>query len=178
MKFTVLKAYNLVKFVTVHYNNNIMYASSIVQSFLSMLQLGSQDVMEIAHGVSQGIELICHCNFPSVYIADDKLTCDEKNPHLAIFNGRIISTNDRDSSDLVGDLEEWVSSGPTVVVQGEKLRVVSSETSPDASSDDKEEQDSNLLGIVVGTVVPVIVLLLLISAVVIGIFLFRWRVKR
>ena len=181
MKFTVLKAYNLVKFVTVHYNSNIMYASSIVQSLSFMLQLGSEDEMEIAHGVSQGIELICHCNFPSVYIVDEKLTCEEENPHLAIFSGHIISTNDRDSSDLVGDLEEWVSSGPTVVVQGKELRVVSSETSPDARSDDKdsdEEQDSNLLGIVVGTVVPVIILLLLISAVVIGIFLFRWRVKR
>ena len=104
--------------------------------------------MEIALVVSKGIDMICRCNFTSDYITDETFECDEVNPDLIIINGLIISTNDRDSSDLVGDLEEWVSSGPTVVVQGKELRVVSSETSSDTSSGDdkvntsgKEQED-------------------------------------
>ena len=106
--------------------------------------------MEIALAVSKGIDMICRCNFTSDYITDETFECDEINPDLIIINGLIISTNDRDSSDLLGDLEEWVSSGPTVVVQGKELRVVSSETSSDTSSGDdkvntsgKEQEDSS-----------------------------------
>ena len=106
--------------------------------------------MEIALAVSNGIDMICRCNFTNDYITDETFECDEVNPDLIIINGRIISTNDRDSSDLVGDLEEWVSSGPTVVVQGKELRVVSSETSSEDSSGDdkvnssgKEQEDSS-----------------------------------
>ena len=123
--------------------------------------------MEIAHEVSKGIKLICHCNLSSDYITDTKFTCDNEN--LVLFHGRIISTNDRDSSDLAGDLEEWVSTKPTIVVQGKELQVMSS---------DVEQEDSNLSGVIVGAVVPVIILLLLISAVVSGMILFRRRIKR
>ena len=123
--------------------------------------------MEIAHEVSKGIELICRCNLSSDYITDTKFTCE--NEHLVIFHGRIISTNDRDSYDLAGDLEKWVSTKPIIVVQGKELQVISS---------DVEQEDSNLSGVIVGAVVPVIILLLLISAVVTGIILFRRRIKR
>ena len=106
--------------------------------------------MEIALAVSNGIDMICRCNFTSDYITDETFECDEVNPDLIIINGRIISTNNRDSSDLVGDLEKWVSSGPTVVIQGKELQVVSSETSSDTSSGDdkvnssgKEQEDSS-----------------------------------
>ena len=123
--------------------------------------------MEIAHEVSRGIELICRCNLSSDYITDTKFTCE--NERLVIFHGRIVSTNDRDSSDLAGDLEKWVSTKPTIVVQGKELQVISS---------DVEQEDGNLSGVIVGAVVPVIILLLLISAVVSGIILFRHRIKR
>ena len=123
--------------------------------------------MEIAHEVSKGIELICRCNLSSDYITDTKFTCE--NEHLVIFHGRIISTNDRDSYNLAGDLEKWVSTKPIIVVQGKELQVISS---------DVEQEDSNLSGVIVGAVVPVIILLLLISAVVTGIILFRRRIKR
>ena len=98
--------------------------------------------MEIALAVSNGIDMICRCNFTSDYITEETFECDEVNPDLIIINGRIISTNDSDSSDLVGDLEEWASSGPTVVVQGKELRVVSSETSSDTSSGDDKVNSS------------------------------------
>ena len=123
--------------------------------------------MEIAHEISKGIELICRCNLSSDYITDTKFTCE--NEHLVIFHGRIISTNDRDSYDLAGDLEKWVSTKPIIVVKGKELQVISS---------DVKQEDSNLSGVIVGAVVPVIILLLLISAVVSGIILFRRRIKR
>ena len=138
--------------------------------------------------------MICRCcNFTSDYITDEIYECDEVNPDLIIVNGRIISTNDRDSSDLVGDLEEWVSSGPTVVVQGKELQVVSSETSSDPSNDDdevnsngkeqggnsdEEHKDINLSWTILGAVLPVIISLLLVSTIMIGIIIFIWRLKK
>ena len=124
--------------------------------------------IEIAHELSKGIEQICRCNLSSDYITDTKFTCE--NEHLVIFHGRIISINDRDSSDLAGDLETWVSTKPTIIVQGKELQVI--------SSDVEQEDSNNLSGVIVGAVVPVIILLLLISAVVSGIILFRRRIKR
>ena len=149
--------------------------------------------MEIALAVSKGIDMICHCNFTSDYITDDTFACNELNPDLIIVIARIISTNDRDSSDLVGDLEEWVSSGPTVMIQGKELQVVSSETSSDPSSDDdevnsngkeqggnsdEEDKDINLSWTILGAVLPVIISLLLVSTIMIGIIIFIWRLKK
>ena len=149
--------------------------------------------MEIALAVSNGIDMICYCNFTSDYITDETFKCDEVNPDLIIVNGRIISTNDRNNSDLLANLEEWVSSGPTVVIQGKELRVVSSETSSDPSSDDdevnsngkeqggnsdEEDKDINLSWTILGAVLPVIISLLLVSTLMIGIIIFIWRLKK
>ena len=104
--------------------------------------MASEKMDDLVHEIAKGIEQFCRCGFSSEYIAEERLTCNKTDLHQVLLQGRIISTNDRDSSDLVGDLEEWVSSGPTVVVQGKKLQVVSSETSPDASSDGEQEGSS------------------------------------
>ena len=74
--------------------------------------------------VSVGIKQFCQCQFLSVYNEDGRLICDSEAPHTVVLQGRIISTNERDASDLVGDLEKWVSTEPTVVVQGVQLQVV------------------------------------------------------
>ena len=104
--------------------------------------MASEKMDDLIHEIAKGIEQFCRCGFPSEYIVEERLTCNKTDLHRVLLQGRIISTNDRDSSDLVGDLEKWVSSGPTVMIQGKELRVVSSETSSDPSSDGEQEGSS------------------------------------
>ena len=78
--------------------------------------------------ITKGINQSCPCQFTNDYIGDGRLLCDQDTCHRAVFQGRIISTNDRNSTELLEDLEKWVSSKPTVVVQGVQLQVVSDET--------------------------------------------------
>ena len=47
-----------------------------------------------------------------------------QNDSLILYQGRIISTNDRSSSDHLADLEKWLLSEPTIIVQGEVLKIV------------------------------------------------------
>ena len=137
----------------------------------------AEKVEDLVQEISKSIEQYCGCDIPTNYIADGKFTCREDKPELVRFQGRLISTNDRDSSDLLVNLEEWVSSRPTVVVQGKELRVVSSETPPDPRSD-KQQEDSNLAGTVTGIVAAMVVSLVLVGLALFGVFYYRKRSQR
>ena len=53
----------------------------------------------LAWEISCGIEEFFDCTFPSDYIVDGKLACDKEDT-VVIFSGRLISTNDRNSSEI------------------------------------------------------------------------------
>ena len=139
--------------------------------------MASEKMDDLVHEIAKGIEEFCRCGFSSEYIAEKRLTCNKTDLHRVLLQGRIISTNDMDSSDLVGDLEEWVSSGPTVVVQGKELQVVGSESPQDPSSD-KQQEDSNLAGTVTGIVVAMVVSLVLIGLALFGVFYCKRSIRR
>ena len=56
------------------------------------------------------------------YIADRQLTC--RNHNQILFRGRIISTSNRNRTDLLENLEIWLSQEPTVTTSGGELKVV------------------------------------------------------
>ena len=129
---------------------------------------------DLVQEISKAIEQFCRCEFTGDYIAEERLTCNKRDPHLVLLQGRIIGTNDRDSSDLLVNLEEWVSSGPTVMIQGKELRVVSSETSPDASSDNQQE-DSKLSVTVVGAIAATLSVVVITIIIIIGVVYCRYK---
>ena len=129
---------------------------------------------DMVKNITTGINQFCHCQLTGNYIGDGRLLCDQEACHIAVFQGRLISTNDRNSTELVEDLEKWVSSNPTVTVQGEQLQVVSSETQPNLNCDEQEK--SNVPSATLGSVVAVIlVLLCIITATVVGVIYWKWR---
>ena len=81
---------------------------------------------DLARDISRGIELSCGCKFPSDYIADGRLTCHNE---TLMYQGRIISTDDRDSADLLRYFEEWLSKVPRIIAKGEELKLIVSDTS-------------------------------------------------
>ena len=67
----------------------------------------------------------CECALTVEYIADGRLVCDPNEPEKVIFQGRIISTPDRNSTDFLPMLGSWVLNEATIVVQGVQLKVES-----------------------------------------------------
>ena len=49
---------------------------------------------------------------------------------MLIYTGRLVSTSDGHSSDILKDLKTWVSGAPTVIVKGEELKIVSNKSQP------------------------------------------------
>ena len=81
-----------------------------------------------------------------------------------IYQARIVGTDDRDSTQLLVDLEKWLSGGPTIIVQGEVLKLVIPGTTPTLQPE--QEESSSDSGLVYGSVAGVVAVLLLLSATV------------
>ena len=83
---------------------------------------------ETANSISKYIagELmdICNCAFSEKYIAEPDLICMENSTSGVIFQGRLISTEDMNSTEMVSDLEGWAQTKPIIVAKGVKLTVV------------------------------------------------------
>ena len=124
---------------------------------------------DLAREFSRGIELICRCKFPDTYITDGQLMCVNKE---LLYRGRIISTHDRDSTDLVEDFEKWLSSEPVVIARGEVLKVVKNPTIEMTSEPSEQNKASpndipvSIIGGIAG-VAAVFVLLIVIVIVIV-----------
>ena len=131
-------------------------------------------MVDLARDFSRGVELVCRCKFPDSHIANGQLMCLNDN---LIYQGRMIGTIDRDSNDLLADFETWVSSEPTVIAQGEVLKVVKKsgikpENTPSVEPIGQPDtpQDSIPVSVVGGVagVVGVLLLLAVVGTVVVG----------
>ena len=91
---------------------------------------------DLAREISRGIELFCQCSFSSDYIADRSVSCSK---HILVFQGRLMSTSEKNSSSLLYYLEQWIASGSTVLVRGEQLHVVQNDSEV-VSGNQKTEQ--------------------------------------
>ena len=90
---------------------------------------------DIAKNISKGIELMCNCTLPSDYIAERKLSCQNQK---LVFMGRIISTAERDSTDLLADFELWITTQATITSKGKEFTVteyknISTATAPESA---------------------------------------------
>lgn len=86
-----------------------------------------------------------------------------------LFQGRLISNDDRDSSTLASDLEKWVSSNPKVVIQGELVQVVSRDApSRDAPRSTEQEGGASTV-MMVGTIVGVAIVLILVAVTTVSV---------
>ena len=104
------------------------YVQSIVCLF-STLHIQHDDSLEKLSDVTEQIVLeltdSCECALTVEYIADGRLVCDPNEPENVIFQGRIISTSERNSTDFLPMLGSWVLNEATIVVQGVQLKVES-----------------------------------------------------
>ena len=97
------------------------------------------------------------------------------------MSGRLISTNDRGSSELIVDMEKWASGEQTVAVRHRQLRAHPASSDRDISDDDGSNDGGGLSssGPLVGPVVGgVTVMFLLLSTALIGCMGYRRKQAR
>lgn len=128
---------------------------------------------DIVEEISSGIEHYCQCHFPKDYIVDTIFLCDKERPENVIFQGRIIGTNERDSEDLVEQLDKWKSNKPTMVIQGTQVQVV---TTKDPR--DEHQEDNSAPGIAAGLGGAAIALLILTVIATAGFIYWKRRQTR
>lgn len=126
-------------------------------------------------GISNGIEQYCQCDFSTEYIADTHLHCDEKDPEIVIFEGRIIGTEERNDTELYKEFQSWASDKPTVIVQGEQVQV-------SARTEETEQEDTtNTTGglwTIAGPVIAVVILLIVVAFIIVSAVVWRRKPKR
>ena len=100
-----------------------------VVCLFSTLHIQHDDSLEKLSDVTEQVVLqltdSCECALTVEYITDRRLICDPNEPEKVIFQGRIISTPERNSTDFLPMLGSWVLNEPTIVVQGVQLKVES-----------------------------------------------------
>ena len=96
---------------------------------ISTLHIQHDDSLEKLSDVTEQVVLqltdFCECALTVEYIADRKLVCNQNEPEKVIFQGRIISTPERNSTEFLPILRLWKVNEPTIVVQGVQLKVES-----------------------------------------------------
>ena len=101
---------------------------TVVRLF-STLHMQHDDSLEKLSDVTEQVVLqltdSCECALTAEYIADRRFVCDQNEPEKVVFQGRIISTPERNSTDFLPMLGSWVLNEPTIVVQGVQLKVES-----------------------------------------------------
>ena len=119
-------------------------------------------LQDLTIAFSMGINLTCRCIFPSRYITNIQFSCEKDN---LIVTGIIISTEGRNSTHLLEDFNMWLSSEPTVSVNGDELKVVH-EKCEEKEESSKKHVTSQIIGIASGAVVAVGLLVVVVLSVI------------
>lgn len=94
------------------------------------------------------------------------LTCSENDPNVVTYKGRIIATNERNTSGLKDAFDDWVLTGPILLVSGEQLKVAGSVSSDAVPDDDSNGLYGPVSGVIAGTLTVFLVIVLIVSTCV------------
>ena len=73
--------------------------------------------------ISDALSERCSCSFPQRYITNGHFVCSSSpSANTVVFQGRLISTQDVDSVELLLYLKEWLLTEPTIVLDGISLQ--------------------------------------------------------
>lgn len=78
--------------------------------------------MDIISNLVLQLTHACNCDFPMEYVADPILKCEVDG--YAIFQARVISTAENNSTDFLKLLQAWASEEPSMVVNLVEIKLV------------------------------------------------------
>ena len=128
----------------------------------------------------------CQCQITADNIDQEQLPCFVESSNYVTYQARLGGTPEQDSGSLVSLIDSWVSSGPTILVQGMLMRLGEdcTTTVSDLSSGvcsvfgaqtDTSECPSTNTGAIVGAVVAVAAVLIIAAIAVATLIILRSR---
>ena len=127
-------------------------------------------------GVVRGVSDLCQCDFSRDSFHEIDTTagfqCFDASPTAVTFRAEILES---DISHVIGYIEQWVASEPTVVVLSSRLSIdsgckveIESFSQPECSAETTANRDNNnRIGFIVGGILGGLLLLLLLITVVV-----------
>ena len=80
---------------------------------------------DIANTITQQITARCQCPYTSSFIVDDRFICDDNQNEL-IYQGQFLGTSRRTSDEILGLVQDWVLTQPTVLINSQPYMLDSS----------------------------------------------------
>ena len=79
----------------------------------------------IEHALLDVIERQCKCTFPKNNLMDESFSCD-KSPYVTTYRNTISGTHNFNATQLIGFIQNWVSTGPQIKINWFTVRLDSS----------------------------------------------------
>ena len=96
-------------------------------TLIKMIPLQHKDPLEkiqyFIDGMSLELSKTCNCHIPVDNFADERLICETKDTNKVVFQSRLVVVDDKNDTQLLDYVKEWVMTDPHVVVQGIQLQV-------------------------------------------------------
>ena len=84
---------------------------------------GDRKLSDVANELQMELVELCHCQYDAEGIKEESFVCFPSSDEYVTFRAQLSSTADADSTTLLGLIEGWVSTGPTIHVSGVLRRV-------------------------------------------------------
>ena len=149
---------------------------SFIQSFSR-----TQKLEDLRNAVLNELIKSCQCQITAEIIYQEQVVCFNASSNYVTYQARLIGTLEKSSAFLASLIEDWASSGPSILVQGMLLGL-----GDDCTSDISAgvcsvfgtyECPSTNTGAIVGTVIGVAVLLIVAGIAVAAMRILRRRIR-
>ena len=76
----------------------------------------------IEKALIEAVESRCECHFPKAHLFEATFSCTSS-PNLATYRNTLIGTHNFNATQLIGFIQDWVTSGPRINVKGLAVRL-------------------------------------------------------
>lgn len=136
---------------------------------------------DITAQLTQGIHAICSCPFTTDKISQARFLCFANSPNQVTYRAKFIAMSQTEGNMVIQWIEEWVTSTPSVPIQGMQLSIdgacsVKLKTFNDGECQVKNDINLSVaLGAALGSIVAVTLLL---ATFIVGVIIKCKKVKK
>ena len=106
-----------------HASNNKLTNVIVTVIILTQHEDSLEKVNDFIEGISLESSKNCSCYIPVENFANERLICEPDNMDKVVFQGRLVVTKDKNATELLEILKDWVTTDPHLVIQGVQLEV-------------------------------------------------------
>lgn len=73
--------------------------------------------------ITSVINEYCNCSYSVSYVTSTRYLCDDRYDTSIVFQGELIETSAFNGTQLVGFIQSWAKSSPTVTIEGSRYTI-------------------------------------------------------